>query len=151
VTRWFFSPTTVVIALLIAALYLLGSTEALDRAVLNALYRLRGARPHAGDIVIVGIDEAFAQAYAFRIGELDRRFYTQAITNLTMAGAHVIGIDLFFPERSVGIVSGTVWATMSPTILCSRMYPEECWHSSQVPSVRHPGWSLATASFRHLH
>lgn len=99
--REMLSPATLLAGLVMALLYGLGVTMPLDGVILSALYRLRGAQPHAGDILIVAIDEAFFREYPVRIGELDRRFYAQAIRHLTAAGARAVGIDIFFAERSV--------------------------------------------------
>ena len=90
-----------IVAALLALLYLLGLTQALDRLSLNAWFRLRGVQAAQDDILLVKLDQDFVDAYGFRIGELDRGFYARALENLSAAGARVIGVDLFFPERSV--------------------------------------------------
>ena len=94
------SPATLLIALLLGLLLVTGLTNRVDTFLLDSFFRLRGPKVHADDIVIVGIDGRFTEAYPVRLGELDRRFYARALTNLSAAGAQVIGVDLFFPEPS---------------------------------------------------
>lgn len=82
------------------ALYAVGATKAADILYLDAFFRLRGVEADANDIAIVRLDEDFVGAYPFRIGELDRGFYARVIENLKGAGAKVIALDIFFPERT---------------------------------------------------
>jgi signal transduction histidine kinase/CHASE2 domain-containing sensor protein len=95
-----FSFVTLAFAGLFIILYVTGATRAVDNLFLDIFFRLRNQGQPPQDIVIVKIDEAFVKAYPFRIGELDRGFYAKALENLNQAGAKVIGLDLFFPERS---------------------------------------------------
>ena len=96
-----FGTLSFVAAALLAFVYLLGFTQAVDRLTLNAWFRLRGVQATQDDILLVKLDQDFVDEYGFRIGELDRGFYARALDNLSAAGARVIGVDLFFPERSV--------------------------------------------------
>jgi signal transduction histidine kinase len=98
--RLSYSLTTLALALFLMILYALGATRAVDYLFLDAFFRLRGTQPTAGDIAIVRLDEDFVKAYPFRVGELDRGFYARVLENLTLAGAKVIALDVFFPERS---------------------------------------------------
>jgi PAS domain S-box-containing protein len=98
--RLSYSLITLAVTLLLMALYAVGATKAPDTLFLDAFFRLRGVEPHANDIAIVRLDEDFVGAYPFRIGELDRGFYAKVIENLKAAGANVIALDVFFPERT---------------------------------------------------
>jgi PAS domain S-box-containing protein len=98
--RLSYSLITLAVTLLLMVLYALGATRAADTLFLDAFFRMRGVEPHANDIVLVRLDEDFVNAYPFRVGELDRGFYARVIENLDLAGAKVIGVDVFFPERS---------------------------------------------------
>lgn len=94
------SLTTLAITVVLALSYLFGLPHLGDNLLLDSWFRLRGERPHADDIIIVALDQTFRDEYPYRVSELDRRFYAQAVQNLTNAGAKVIGIDFFFPEAS---------------------------------------------------
>jgi signal transduction histidine kinase/CHASE2 domain-containing sensor protein len=95
-----FSFVTLAFAALFIGLYATGVTRPLDNLFLDVFFRLRPQALAPQDIVIVKLDQAFVEAYPFRIGELDRGFYAKVLDNLHQAGANVIGLDLFFPERS---------------------------------------------------
>ncbi len=98
---------TLVFALVLMILYGTGLTKKLDNLLLDIFFRLRGNTAQPQDILIIAIDEGFVKEYPFRIGELDRGFYAKALEHLTQAGAKVIGLDIFFPERSRTGVSST--------------------------------------------
>jgi PAS domain S-box-containing protein len=98
--RLSYSLITLAVTLLLMVLYAVGATKAADTLFLDAFFRLRGVEPPEDDIAIVRLDEDFIQAYPFRVGELDRGFYARVIENLKAAGAKVIALDIFFPERS---------------------------------------------------
>ncbi|MGL4608283.1 MAG: CHASE2 domain-containing protein [Trueperaceae bacterium] len=105
--RWRLSYSLILLTLsfIFSVFYSVGVTGAIDQLFLDALFRLRGPQPYAEDtgakdIVIVRLDEGFVKAYPFRVGELDRGFYAKVIEHLHEAGAKVIALDVFFPERS---------------------------------------------------
>jgi PAS domain S-box-containing protein len=98
--RLSYSLIILALTLLLMVLYAVGVTRAADYLFLDAFFRLRGTQAHANDIAIVRLDEDFTKAYPFRIGELDRGFYARVIEQLRLAGAKVIALDIFFPERS---------------------------------------------------
>jgi signal transduction histidine kinase/CHASE2 domain-containing sensor protein len=98
--RLSYSLITLALTLLFMVLYAVGATKAVDYLFLDAFFQMRGKQPDQGDIVLVKLDEDFVKAYPFRIGELDRGFYARVIENLKLAGAKVIALDVFFPERS---------------------------------------------------
>ncbi len=98
--RLSYSLITLALTLLLMVLYAVNATKPVDNLFLDAFFRLRGTEADAGDIVVVRLDEDFVQAYPFRVGELDRGFYAKVLENLTQAGAKVIALDVFFPERS---------------------------------------------------
>ncbi len=98
--RLSYSLITLALALLLMVLYALGVTKGADYLFLDTFFRLRGVQPHANDIILVRLDEDFVKEYPFRIGELDRGFYAKVIEHLRLAGAKVIALDVFFPERS---------------------------------------------------
>ena len=98
--RLSYSLITLAVTLLLMVLYAVGATRAADTLFLDAFFRLRGIEAPKDDIAIVRLDEDFMRAYPFRVGELDRGFYARVIENLKLAGAKVIALDIFFPERS---------------------------------------------------
>ena len=95
-----FQLTTLIIALGLAALHLAKLDQAGNNLILDGWFRLRGQITESNDIVLVALDQRFIDEYPVRLSELDRRFYAQAITHLTEAGATVIAMDIFFPEPS---------------------------------------------------
>ena len=129
---------TLVLAGLLIILYSLGLTQRLDYLLLDGFFRLRGPSENVQDIVIVAIDEAFVKEYPFRIGELDRGFYAKALEHLTQAGAKVIGVDLFFPERSrIGVSS-----TRDPDTELAQALAKG---NVVLPTLRNPDESLLPA------
>lgn len=95
-----FSIATLILALFLSFIQVVGLAKPLEELVLDLWFRLRGQELSQDDIVLVAIDQRFVEAYPVRIGELDRRFYAKAIEHLAEAGALVIAMDMFFPEQS---------------------------------------------------
>ncbi|MCA9835969.1 MAG: CHASE2 domain-containing protein [Trueperaceae bacterium] len=95
-----FSLATVLLALVLSLFHLLNWDSAGNNLVLDLWFRLRGQLDPTSELVLVTLDQRFSDEYPVRIGELDRRFYTQAISHLAEAGAKVIAMDIFFPEPS---------------------------------------------------
>jgi signal transduction histidine kinase len=98
--RLSYSLITLALTLLLMVLYAVSATRAADHLFLDLFFRLRGSQPDANDIVLVRLDEDFVREYPFRVGELDRGFYAKVIEHLHGAGAKVVALDVFFPERS---------------------------------------------------
>ncbi len=101
------SPSTVILSLIIIVFYISGWSKTTDLLFLDGNFRLRqvissflNIEPDNKDIVIIGIDEKFISEYSYRISELDRLFYARVINNLKDAGVKVIALDMFFPESS---------------------------------------------------
>jgi adenylate cyclase len=71
--------------------------------------RLFTPAPPSTNIVIVGIDDATLTTYG-RLGDWPRRLHAQAINNLSVAGAKVIGFDVLFADDSPddGILASAV-------------------------------------------
>ena len=92
------STLTLFAAFLLTAVFLMGLTRSADALFLDSLYHLRGPQATQGDVVLVGLDEAFIQAYDTPVSLLDRRFYARVLDTLHDAGAKAVGLDVFFPE-----------------------------------------------------
>ncbi len=88
------------LALCLASLYIFSPSNPADKLMLDAYFRLRGQQAEQNDILIVSLDARFLEAYPYRIGELDRRFYARVVEQLLTAGALAVGLDIFFPEQS---------------------------------------------------
>lgn len=138
-TPWFArSLLTLALAGLLVLLYILGISQKLDDLSLDLFFRLRGPAAPGQDILIVAIDEAFVKEYPFRIGELDRGFYAQALNHLKQAGARAIGVDIFFPERSRTGIS----ATRDPDFELAQAISQP---NIVLPTLRNPDGSLLPA------
>jgi adenylate cyclase len=61
--------------------------------------RLFTPMPPSPNIIIVGIDDATLETYG-RLADWPRSLHAQAITNLSKAGAKVIGFDVLFVDES---------------------------------------------------
>ena len=126
-----------IVAALLALFYLLGLTQGVDRLSLNAWFRLRGVQAAQDDILLVKLDQDFTDEYSFRIGELDRGFYARALENLSDAGARVIGVDLFFPERSVSVDGRSPDAELAAAVLGNNVVLPQV----RTDSSRGGGWA----------
>ncbi len=82
--------------IVVSALQLAGVFETFDLRLLDWRFRLRGERPAADAIAIVGVDDATIRAYG--AWPMPRDSYALLLTALEEAGARAIGVDLQFPD-----------------------------------------------------
>jgi adenylate cyclase len=89
----------IVILLLIKAMFLFYFFNSLEHKAQDSLFRMRGAKPVSGDIVIVAIDDATFQDLN-RPWPFPREMHGKLIENLKLAGARQIIFDIEFTEDS---------------------------------------------------
>ncbi len=87
----------IAVFLVVAALYSLGAVEFLERAFLDARFRVL-TRPPTGNVVLVEMD--VASLARFDSWPWPRSLYARALTNLLAAGAQRVALDIDLSSRS---------------------------------------------------
>lgn len=72
----------------------LGWLDATENALVGVCYRLRGPRPPAPEVVVLGIDGPSLRAGSASHWPLDAAFYTDLLEALRPSGARVIALDI---------------------------------------------------------
>ncbi|MDF2440975.1 MAG: hypothetical protein JWN98_1959 [Abditibacteriota bacterium] len=86
----------IVCALFITAVKALHGLDSLERISLDSLFRVRGKRYPAPEVVLVVVDEETAQ----RQWPIPRNVYAEVVERLSRAGARTIAFDITFPVKS---------------------------------------------------
>ncbi len=99
----------IIILLLVKLLFWISFFNSQEHRAQDALFRLRGAKPVSGDIVIVAIDDVTFQALN-RPWPYPRELHAKLVENLNLAGARQIIFDVEFTEDSNPVSDSTLAA-----------------------------------------
>lgn len=122
---WKHPRTWILAALLLLSILAggLGLFEAFDLKLLDQGFRLRRGAPDAGQVVLIGIDEATCRAFPEPLS-LWHRHLGDAFRGLATAEARAVGLDLNLPDRSFdALIPGMDAALMGGIVMLKRTCP----------------------------
>ncbi len=91
------------LTLLVMLMMFAGFLSPLERMSWDLRFTMRGTVQHAGDVVLVTIDEKSVREFDRKISQWSRNYYAEAIRRLTVEGADLIVMDLDFSKPSAGL------------------------------------------------